>query len=203
MRPKRIRRILNATLRKLGLEKRIKECAVLSFWNEAVGESIAIHTKPLKVYNGRMTVLVESSSWTQELTFLKSGIMERLNKSIGKKVIKDIYFKIGEINPAPLQRSGVKKSFPEEKKEKAIDLERVKLDKGKRRKIEESLKKIEDPEIKKILKDFLTKEAKYETVRDEKGLEKTKVAQVADAPKPSSEAELLRRTELWRRSEER
>jgi len=156
MRPKRIRRILNATLRKLGLEKRIKECAILSFWNEAVGENIALHTRPVKVYDGRVTVLVESPSWTQELTFLKSGIMERLNSTIGKKVIKDIYFKIGEI----------KKSFPEEKKEKAIDLERVKLDRGKRRKIEESLKKIEDPEIKKILKNFLTKEAKYETIRD-------------------------------------
>jgi len=165
MRPKRIKRILNATLRKLGLEKRIKECAILSFWNDAVGESIALHTKPLKVYDGRMTVLVESPSWTQELTFLKSGIMERLNSTIGKKVIKDIYFKIGEINPAPLQRGGVKKSFPEERKE-TIDLERVKLDREKRRKIEESLKKIEDPEIKKILKNFLTKEAKYETIRD-------------------------------------
>ena len=106
MRPRRIRRILNATLRKLGLEKRIKECAILSFWNDAVGENIASHTKPVKVYDGRMTVLVESSSWTQELTFLKSGIMERLNSTIGRKVIKDIYFKIGEI----------KKSFPEEKR---------------------------------------------------------------------------------------
>ncbi|MCG2675566.1 DUF721 domain-containing protein [bacterium] len=158
MRPKRIKRILNAILRKLGLEKRIKECAILSLWNDAVGENIALHTKPLKVYDGRMTVLVESSSWTQELTFLKNRIIERLNRSIGKEVIKDIYFKIGEI----------KKSFPEEKKEKTIDLESVKLDKEKRKKIEESLEKIEDPEIKKILKNFLTKEAKYETIRDEK-----------------------------------
>ena len=155
MRPQRIKRVLNATLRKLGLEKRIKECAILSFWNDAVGESIALHTKPIKVYDGRMTVLVESPSWTQELTFLKNRIMERLNKSIGREIVKDIYFKIGEI-----------RSFPEEKKEEAIDLERVKLDEGKRRKIEESLKRIEDLEIKKILKNFLTKEAKYETIRD-------------------------------------
>jgi len=167
MRPRRIKRILNATLRRLGLEKRIRECAILPFWAEAVGKNIALHTRPLKVYDGRMTVLVESSSWTQELTFLKSGIMERLNSTIGKKVIKDIYFKVGSVNPTPLQRSGVKKSFPEERK-KTIDLERVKLDREKRRKIEESLNKIEDPEIKKILKIFLTKEAKYETVRDEK-----------------------------------
>jgi len=166
MRPQRIKRILNATLRKLGLEKRIKECAILSFWNEAVGENIASHTRPVKVYDGRMTVFVESPSWTQELTFLKSGIMERLNSTIGKEVIKDIYFRIGEINPAPLQRSGVKKSFPEDKKEKTIDLESVKLDKEKRKRIEESLEKIEDPEIRKILKNFLTKEAKYETTRD-------------------------------------
>ncbi|KKK76350.1 hypothetical protein LCGC14_2864560 [marine sediment metagenome] len=164
MRPRRIRRILNTILRRLGLEKRIKECAILSFWNDAVGESIASHTKPVKVYDGRMTVLVESSSWTQELTFLKSGIMERLNSTIGKKVIKDIYFKIGEI----------KKSFPEEKKEKTIDFESVKLDKEKREKIEESLEKIEDPEIREILKNFLTKEAKYETIRDEKGIANSK-----------------------------
>lgn len=157
MRPKRIKRILNATLRKLGLEKRIKECAILSFWNEAVGESIALHTKPLKVYNGRMTVLVESPSWTQELTFLKNRIMERLNKSIGREIVKDIYFKIGNIE----------KPFRKEKRE-TIDLESVELDREKKRRVEESLKKIGDPEIKKILKNFLTKEAKYETVRDKK-----------------------------------
>ena len=168
MRPKRIRRILNATLRKLGLEKRIKECAILSFWNEAVGENIASHTKPLKVYDGRMTVLVESSSWTQELTFLKSGIMERLNSTIGKKVIKDIYFKVGSVKE-PASSAG-----PPMRRKEAIDLERVKLNREKRRKIEESLKKIEDPEIKKILKNFLTKEAKYETVRDEKGIANSK-----------------------------
>ena len=155
MRPKRIRKILNATLRKLGLEKRIKECAILSFWNDAVGENIALHTKPVKVYDGRMTVLVESSSWTQELTFLKSGIMERLNSTIGKKVIKDIYFKIGNIE-RPLRV----------KKKEEINLESIKLDREKRRKIIENLRKIEDPEIRKILKNFLTKEAKYETIRD-------------------------------------
>ncbi len=159
MRPRRIKGILNATLRRLGLEKRIKECAILSFWNEAVGESIASHTRPIKVYDGRMTVLVESPSWTQELTFLKNRIMERLNKRMGKEVIKDIYFKIGNIE-RPLQEEKPASSTS------TVDLERVKLDREKRRKIEESLKKIEDPEIKKILKDFLTKEAKYETVRD-------------------------------------
>ena len=163
MRPRRIRRILNATLRKLGLEKRIKECAILSFWNDAVGENIASHTKPVKVYDGRMTVLVESSSWTQELTFLKSGIMERLNSTIGKKVIKDIYFKIGEVKEKPASSAG-----PPMRRKEGIDLERVKLDREKRRKIEESLKKIEDPEIKRILKNFLTKEAKYETIRDKR-----------------------------------
>lgn len=159
MRPRRIKGILNATLRRLGLEKRIKECAILSFWNEAVGESIASHTRPIKVYDGRMTVLVESPSWTQELTFLKNRIMERLNKRMGKEVIKDIYFKIGNIE-RPLQEEKPASSTS------TVDLERVKLDQEKRRKIEESLKKIEDPEIKEILKNFLTKEAKYETVRD-------------------------------------
>ncbi len=155
MRPKRIKGILNATLRRLGLEKRIREYAVLSLWDEVVGEGIASHTKPLKVYDGRLTVLVESPSWTQELTFLKNGIMERLNKSIGKGVIKDIYFKVGEIRP-----------LPEEKPTPLVDLEGIELDREKERRIEESLKRIEDPEIKKILRDFLTKEAKYETIRD-------------------------------------
>jgi len=170
MRPKRIKRILNATLRRLGLEKRIKECAILPFWDEAVGKNIALHTRPLKVYDGRMTVLVESPSWTQELTFLKSGIMERLNSTIGKKVIKDIYFKVGSVKEPASSTSTVDaeeaSAGPPMRRKKTIDLERVKLDREKRSKIEESLKKIEDPEIKKILKNFLTKEAKYETVRD-------------------------------------
>lgn len=155
MRPQRIKRILKVTLRKLGLEKRIRECAILSFWDEAVGENIALHTKPLKVYNGKMTVMVESPSWTQELSFLKNRIMESLNKSIGREVVKDIYFKVGK----------VERPLPEEREER-IDLESVKLDRKKIEKIREYIGKISDPDIKNILKNFLTKEAKYEQIRD-------------------------------------
>jgi hypothetical protein len=155
MRPQRIKTVLKTTLRKLGLDKRIKECTVLPFWNDAVGETIALHTRPIKVSGGRMTVLVESPSWTQELTFMKTRIIKELNSRIGKEIVKDIYFKIGNIRKLP----------PKEKKQD-LDLAKITLTKETRGKIMEHLKTIEDPEIKKVLEDFLTKEAKYEILRN-------------------------------------
>ena len=39
-----------------------------------------------------MFVQVSSSSWKTELVFMKAEIVKRLNRAVGRKVIKDIVF---------------------------------------------------------------------------------------------------------------
>jgi predicted nucleic acid-binding Zn ribbon protein len=42
-------------------------------------------------------ISVSSSTWMQQLEFMKKQIVQRLNEHIGEIVIKDIRFRIGEI----------------------------------------------------------------------------------------------------------
>ena len=39
--------------------------------------------------------MVQNSDWLQELSLLKEGIIEKVNSLVGKDVVKDIVFRIG------------------------------------------------------------------------------------------------------------
>lgn len=61
-------------------------------WEEIVREPIASETRALKYINGVLYVEVSGSVWANELTYLKSAIIEKLNKQAEKAIVKDIKF---------------------------------------------------------------------------------------------------------------
>ncbi|MCZ6820821.1 MAG: DUF721 domain-containing protein [Calditrichaeota bacterium] len=79
-------------LRQMGMETRVKEFEVLGKWPEIVGEKIAGVTTPQRVSEGILFVKVKSSSWRNELVYMKQGILSRIDKEVGRGVIKDIRF---------------------------------------------------------------------------------------------------------------
>ncbi len=83
---------LDGYLKKVGLEKAVAQSAALHKWKEAVGDAIASNTTPVDVRFGKMTVKVTTPVWRQELQLQKKEIIEKLNNSIGKNVIKEIQF---------------------------------------------------------------------------------------------------------------
>lgn len=86
--------ILPSILDKLKISDKLKEQKVLLIWNKIVGDKIKYHTKPFKIENNILTVLVDNSTWMQELTFLKTEIIKKLNEAIGADVVKDIKFRL-------------------------------------------------------------------------------------------------------------
>ncbi|NTV45519.1 MAG: DUF721 domain-containing protein [Chlorobiales bacterium] len=68
-------------------------------WKEAVGEKVGKHTAIEKIVREKMTVLVENSTWMNELTFLKDKIKININEGFSKNGIhiEEIIFKIGKI----------------------------------------------------------------------------------------------------------
>ena len=83
---------LHGMLRSWGVDGKIRESQAVAFWSQIVGPRIAEVTESLRVEDGRMFVQVQSSSWKNELVFMKTEIIQRLNKAVGRKVIKDIVF---------------------------------------------------------------------------------------------------------------
>jgi hypothetical protein len=89
----------------------------------------------------------------QQLQFLKSTLLQKMNAFIGEPYLQDIRFRLGKI-PPPSPPSAEATAFVEEN----LDAETVK-------RIEEVLQKIEDRELRKSLRDVLVKGARLERYR--------------------------------------
>ena len=92
--PKELGSFLNHILKKYGLFDKIKEHYIYIVWKEEVGENISAHTTPVFFKNGRLFVDVDSSTWLNELKFMKTKIIKSLNERLEANKVRDIVFKI-------------------------------------------------------------------------------------------------------------
>ncbi len=94
--------ILKKMTRDLGLEKEMALHQLRQDWPGLVGETIAAHTFPEKMKFKTLTLLVDSPAWIHELTFLKSGLIKKINRKLGKDTLDTLLLKRGPI-PSPEQ----------------------------------------------------------------------------------------------------
>lgn len=81
------------------IDLRLEAYQVWSFWDEVVGESIARRAQPQRLRDGVLFVAVSSSTWMQELQFMKEEIRERLNQRLGEPLIADLFLVSGRVQP--------------------------------------------------------------------------------------------------------
>ena len=90
---KHIAKSLKESLKKAGLYEGVKSIKILELWSKVVGEKIANKTEASDIKNGTLFVKVSNSTWRQELQFQKKDIIEKLNKEIKEKIVREIKFK--------------------------------------------------------------------------------------------------------------
>jgi predicted nucleic acid-binding Zn ribbon protein len=61
-------------------------------WMEVCGEGISRVSEAYKVEDSKLFVRVESAPWRNELLYLKPQLISKLNRVIGREVIRDIVF---------------------------------------------------------------------------------------------------------------
>jgi predicted nucleic acid-binding Zn ribbon protein len=88
----RLKQALEQFYREAGIEKAVSQYSVLHFWDQVVGPVVAENTTPTEVEHGVLFVRTASPAWRQELQFQKQTIIAKLNRKVGKPVIKDIRF---------------------------------------------------------------------------------------------------------------
>jgi hypothetical protein len=140
---------LSVTLVKMlkaqGLDSRLQEYRLFGQWEKVVGKVIARHAEPCSLRGKKMTLVVDSPAWMQQLSFLKQEIVEKVNRRLGHNAIRDIVLKLGEVPP----RAG----------EPSEDLPvRADLDRDEREKIEYVLQELHDPEIREALRRVMEKD---------------------------------------------
>jgi hypothetical protein len=151
--PKPIRSVLDQTLRALEIDVPLKAHTIWRAWEEIVGKSLALHAQPRSIHNRILFINVSHSTWIQQLQFLKSTLIEKINAYLGEYLIEDIRFKLGKISPPiPVAPNGHR-------------WEDEKLDKKTLTRIETLIQKISDEETRKEFRELLIKGAKLEQAR--------------------------------------
>ena len=70
---------------------------VWDIWQNTVGDLIAANTEPAAFKGNLLVVHTTSSSWIQQLRFLKLDIISKINQALGEELVHDIKFKIGRV----------------------------------------------------------------------------------------------------------
>ena len=143
----RLGNVLQSILKKHNIFFDSEEQRLLEVWQKAVGPNISVQTRPDKLKRNTLFVKVSSSVWMQQLHILKQEIIEKINELLGKELIKNVHFSIGEI-PSAIPANSYRSSFSPGSY--------LLRDKDKKL-IEKSISSVEDPELKEILRRVMTK----------------------------------------------
>jgi hypothetical protein len=91
-------------LRDRGWGTKLKQYRIYGVWEKAVGKGIARHARPAGMRGKKLTVLVDSSAWMQQLSMLKPEIVGKVNQRLGEEAVESITLKLGEFEPSSVQR---------------------------------------------------------------------------------------------------
>ena len=125
--------LLSRALGQIPPSDELVENVVIAAWKPAVGDALWKRTRPFRLFKSSLIVSVPSATWRRELHRLQKEILEKLNATLGKRIVMtlefrvDPYFDRDQQLPVPW-----KPILPEE----AVDL---------------PLEKIQDPELARAL----------------------------------------------------
>jgi hypothetical protein len=128
--------ILKKFIKDLGLESGIILNTIRNQWNEIVGQTIAAHTFPETIKGRVLTLLVDTPQWMHHLSFYKEEIIQKLKPYN----MTGVRFKLGRL---PERSNG------RQEEDNPI------LTEDDQRYIENTLRNIEDEELKEKLRTLL------------------------------------------------
>lgn len=100
--PTRLSSLLEQTLARFGLDRRLDDYRVWQAWDEVVGRTISRNAQPVRLDGSRLIVTVRSSSWLQELSLLQRELILRINEWMKREVVRELFFVVGRVeHPVP------------------------------------------------------------------------------------------------------
>ena len=153
-----IKGILEDVIRQDGIEKKLEECKALFLWND-VAPSLAARTQPVGISRGRMLINVTDSVILHQLTFYKKEYIDKINLMLGKRTIRDIVFRVGNVEKS--------EQATESRGEYIERLRSVELDQDEMTRIDEVIGQIEDEEIRNSLKELFISQSRLSRIRSD------------------------------------
>jgi predicted nucleic acid-binding Zn ribbon protein len=96
--PKKLGDVLAQLVARRGYAREQSSEALENAWRQAAGEHIAKYTCPGNMRGGILEVTVANNLLVQELGFQKADILDRLAKISPNQNIRDLRFRVGQVN---------------------------------------------------------------------------------------------------------
>lgn len=90
--PVRIGKVLRDILESAGMSRRLDEHRAAEVWPRVAGQEIASMCAVVRVERGTMVVAVPSPAWATELYLMKPALLDKLEKELRSRAIRDIRF---------------------------------------------------------------------------------------------------------------
>lgn len=90
--PEMLGGLVQATLARLGIWKRVERARVIADWTELVGPHIADVARPVRIRGSTLFVAVESAAWRNELSLMRPQLMRKINAGRSEGRIERILF---------------------------------------------------------------------------------------------------------------
>ncbi len=84
--PVPLSRSLDSVMKSLRGTDRIQIGGVFGRWDDAVGEAVAAHVRPVRLDDGVLTVEADDPAWATQVKFLGATITSRLHEVAGVQV---------------------------------------------------------------------------------------------------------------------
>ncbi len=156
MEPQNIKGILENLMKRLGMDEKLEECQALLLW-EDVASNLASRTQAVGISRGRMSVNVTDSVILHQLTFYKRKYIDKINLMLGKRIVKDIVFRVGKIQKEEPER--------EDREDYIRQLHSIQLDEDELERIDGIVAQIEDEEVRGSLRELFISQAKLSKYR--------------------------------------
>ena len=83
---------LEAMLEAYNIRGKFYETMLITSWEKIMGGSIARRTEKLFIKDKKLFIKINSAPLKQELSMMKTKLVDVLNASIGEKIIEDVVF---------------------------------------------------------------------------------------------------------------
>jgi len=92
--PKHINELIKTFFKTRNWSQRIDGYNLFSFWQDILPPKIACNTKPIKIQNNTLFLMVKNHIWANEIRLRKDEIIDIINKKNDKEQIEEVIIKI-------------------------------------------------------------------------------------------------------------
>ena len=93
--------LIDTLVSSVQVDRNVEVLRLWDNWEEAVGIEIAMASRPILFKDDTLLVHVKSAPWLHQIQFQERELIERVNTYLGAIQVRQIRFKIGDIETKP------------------------------------------------------------------------------------------------------